>query len=216
MATASPPSDIFIASDPATPGYYAPSRTALLLLDFHKMFVERAAGPDGPVALVAAADLRSWAKSHGIQVIHCLIDVHGTPHPTCKGSARVGAIVAAMAQDGAEEPAELARDFGDNEITFTRRPGHVSALKSPGLEEHLQSQGIKNLFLAGLSTSGCVLRTALAACDAEYVVTVVSDGCADGREGLHESALKAVEMMGHVATAAEIQEGYAKVIERKI
>lgn len=210
MTTANVPSALFDPADPGTPGYYPPAQTALLLLDFHEMILEKASGPGGSAALKVAASLRSWAKSHGIQVIHCLIDVHGTPHPTCKGAAQRGAMIAAAAQHGGQEPAELTTNPADDEVTFTRRPGHVSALKSPGLEEHLQSNGIKSLCLAGLSTSGCALRTALAACDAEYVVTVVSDGCADGREGLHDPALRAVEMMGYVATAAELREGYMK------
>ena len=211
MATASATPGMFDTSDPAAPGYYSPSQTALLLLDFHQMFVEKAGGPKAPAALQTAADFRPWAKAHGIQVIHCLIDVNGTPDPTCKGSARVSGIVAAMIKDGGDEPKELTKDRDDDERTFTRRPGHVSALKSPGLEEYLQSQGIKSLVLAGLSTTGCVLRTALSACDAEYVVTVVSDGCADGGEGLHDLALKVVESQGYVSTAVEFQENYRKV-----
>ncbi|KAJ4407200.1 hypothetical protein N0V91_004082 [Didymella pomorum] len=211
MAIASATSGMFDTSDPAAPGYYAPSQTALLLLDFHQMFVEKAAGPKAHTALRKAANLRLWASSQGIQVIHCLIDVNGTPYPTCKGSARVSGIVAAMTKDGGDEPKELTKDLEDDERTFTRRPGHVSALKSPGLEEYLQSQGIQSLMLAGLSTTGCVLRTALSACDAEYVVTVVSDGCADDGEGLHDLALKLVESRGYVSTAVEFQEHYRKI-----
>lgn len=215
MAAASAPSGMFDTSDPAAPGYYAPSQTALLLLDFHQMFVDKAGGPNAPATLQTAAGQRIWAKSHGIQVIHCLIDVLGTPYRTCKGAARLSGIIAAMATDGGDEPNELCKDRDDHERTFTRRPGHVSALKSPGLEEYLQSQSIKNLILAGLSTSGCVLRTALAACDAEYVVTVISDGCADGGEGLHDPALKVVESRGYVTTAVEFRESYERVRDSK-
>lgn len=215
MTAASAPSGMLDTSDPAAPGYYAPSQTALLLLDFHQMFFDKAGGSEAPAALQTAAELRLWAKSQGLQVIHCLIDVHGTPYPTCKGAARLSGIIAAMAKDGGDEPNELSEDRDNDERTFTRRPGHVSALKSPGLEGYLQSQGIKSLILAGLSTSGCVLRTALAACDAEYVVTVMSDGCADGRDGLHELALKVAESRGYVATAVEFQESYERVRDSK-
>ncbi|KAF3032210.1 hypothetical protein E8E12_001902 [Didymella heteroderae] len=215
MTTASANSSMFDTSDPAAPGHYASLQTALLLLDFHRMFIEKAGGPRAPAALQVAASLRYWAKSHGIHVIHCLIDVHGTPYPTCKGFARLGGLVAAMAKDGGDEPKELTKDCDDNERTFTRRPGYVSALKSPGLGDYLQSQGIKSLILGGLSTTGCVLRTALAACDAEYVTTVVSDGCADGGEGLHDLALKVVESRGYVATAVELREGYGKAKDSK-
>ena len=87
----------------------------------------------------------------------------------------------------------------------------MSALKSPGLEDFLQEKGIKSLVLAGLSTSGCVLRTAVAACDAEYVVTVISDGCADPVEGVHELLVgKVLNSRGYVTTAAEFHDGFAK------
>jgi len=216
MAAASASLGIFDVYDPAAPGHYAPSQTALLLLDFHQMFVEKAAGPRAHAALQTAVDLRPWAKSQGIQVIHCLIDVNGSPYPTCKSSARVSSIVAAMTKDGGDEPKELIKGRDDDERTFTRRPGHVSALKSPGLEEYLQSQAVKSLILAGLSTMGCVLRTALSACDAEYVVTVMSDGCADGGEGLHDLALKVVESRGYATTATDFRESYGEAKDTEV
>lgn len=215
MTAASVPLGMFDTSDPAAPGYYAPSQMALLLLDFHQIFIQRAGGSNASAALRTAAGLRSWAKLHGIKVIHCLIDVHGTPLSTCKGAARLIGIVTGMATDGGDEPEELRKDRDHNEPTFMRRPGHVSALKSPGLEEYLQSQGIKSLILTGLSTSGCVLRTALAACDADYIVTVMSDGCADGGERLHDLALEVVDGRGYVATAAIFRESYDRVRDIK-
>jgi nicotinamidase-related amidase len=189
----------------STPDYYGPSDTALLLLDFHSMFVYKAAGPEGVLALKTAATMRNWARLQGIQVIHCLIDVNDTPFPTCKNGNQLAATMAAMTASDAEEPLELLQNNSED-ITFTRRPGHVSALKSPGLEEYLKKKGIKSLLLAGLSTSGCVTRTAFAASDAEYVVTVISDGCADAKDGIHDMFIgKVLNNRGHVATASGVQ-----------
>ncbi|KAI1134764.1 Isochorismatase hydrolase [Hypoxylon sp. FL0543] len=207
MATQTP---TFDAADKTTPGYYGPSQTALLLLDFHSMFVHKIGGQRAPAALDVAAKMRTWAKSQGIRVIHGLIDVNATPFPTCKGANRLLEVVAAMRSNGPEEPAELLEGGGDD-VTFTRRPGYVSALKSPGLEDFLQKNGIRSLIITGISTSGCVMRTAVSATDAEYVVTVISDGCADPTEGMHEAMTgNVLSQMGYVTTASEFQEGFAK------
>jgi len=200
----------FNAADKSTPGHYGPSQTALLLLDFHSMFVQKAGGPEASAALEVAAKMRTWAKSQGIQVIHGLIDMNATPYPTCKDADRLAGIAATMKSSGGEEPAELLEGGGDD-VTFTRRPGYVSALKSPGLDDFLQKKGIKSLVLTGLSTSGCVMRTAITATDAEYVVSVISDGCADPGEGVHDMMVsKLLNNRGYVTTAAEFQEGFAK------
>jgi nicotinamidase-related amidase len=162
----------------------------------------------GPAALKVAAEMKAWAKSKGIKVIHALIDINTTPFETCKDAARLSAIVTAMGQDGGTECPELLEDAAD-EVTFTRRPGYVSALKSPGLEDFLQKNGIKSLLLAGFSTSGCVTRTALRACDEEYVVSTIADACADPDEELHRIMLeKVLNNRGYVATASEIQKGF--------
>lgn len=203
----------FDTTDRASPGYYGPSETALLLLDFHGMFVNQIGGSEARAALKVAAGLRTWAKKQGIQVIHCLMDLDATPYPTCKRYERLAGMIAALKASNDTEPAELLDDAG-NDITFVRRPGHVSALKSPGFEEFLQEKGIKSLLLTGLSTSGCVMRTSVTACDAEYVVTTISDGCADPTKGVHDTMVSEVlNNRGYVATAAEFQEGFAKASE---
>ena len=179
------------------------------------MLVDKAAGPKAPTALEVAAKMRTWAKSQGIHVIHGLVDINATPFPTCKDADRFAGVVAAMRSSGGKEPAKLL-EGGSDDVTFTRRPGYVSAFKSPGLDDFLQKKGIKSLVLAGLSTSGCVMRTAIAASDAEYVVSVISDGCADPVDGVHDFMIgKVFTQRGYVTTAAEFQEGFAKAVGGK-
>ena len=199
----------FDAADISAPGHYGPSQTALLLLDFHSLFVEKAGGPQARAALDVAANMRAWAKSQGIQVIHALVDANATPFPTYKTSPRISGFLAALKSSDGEESAKLLEGGGD--ITFTRRPGHVSALKSTGMDDFLQNKGIKSLVLSGLSTSGCVMGTALAASDAEYVVTVISDGCADPGDGVHDMVLGKLLNRGYPITATEFQEGFANL-----
>lgn len=204
-----------LSGDPTTSSYYGPSKTALLLLDFHSMFVEMAGGSNAPAALVIAAEMRMWAKSQGIVVIHALIDVDAATFPTCKGAERLSSIMGAMKSGGAEEPPQLLQDFSLDEPTFKRVPGHVSALKSPGLQEFLNEKEIKSLILTGLSTSGCVLRTAIAATDAEFVVSVISDACADRDQDVHDMVVeKLIPSRAYVATASVFQEEYTQARTR--
>ncbi len=53
----------------------------------------------------------------------------------------------------------------------------------------LRSQGITNLVLAGVSTTGVVLSTFCAASDADYSMTILSDACADPNTGLNNDLM---------------------------
>lgn len=206
---------MFNTTDESSPGYYGATKTALLLLDFHSLFIQKAGGPNAPAALRVAAEMRGWAKSQGIWIIHALIDTNAPPYPTCKDSHRLIAITANMRASGGEEAPELRPD-SEHDLIFVRRPGYVSALKSPGLEEFLREKGIKSLVLTGLSTSGCVMRTAVAATDAEFVVTVLSDGCADGDQGVHDLMMgKVLNNRSYVCPAAEFRNGFLNAMTLK-
>ncbi|KAM0541481.1 hypothetical protein ACHAPJ_013216 [Fusarium lateritium] len=190
--------------DGSSPYAYRASETALLLLDWYSLFVERLAGPQAADARDVAVQLRKWAKSQGITVIHCLIDANGSLGPVCKDTNRFQGFLDVMKTSTDPEPAELRGD--ESEVYFQRVPAYISALKSFGLLEHLKEQGIKSLLLSGLSTSGCVLRTAVTATDAEFATTVIGDACADADEERHRVILdKIVPMRAHVKNSAEFQ-----------
>jgi nicotinamidase-related amidase len=206
---------LFNAQDSSAPGHYPPSQTALLLLDFHVAFVQQAAGENGSEAARIAVIMRKWAHSVGITVVYGIVDVNDEPFPTLKDTQRLQIYLNSLRLAGGEEVPELCNDPTENEATFKRMPGIVSALKSPGMEEFLRKKGIQSLLLCGLSTSGCLMRTAIAATDAQFVVTVIADGCADRDQELHEVVLhKILPTRAHVSTAAEFEQGYASAIGR--
>lgn len=85
-------------------------------------------------------------------------------------------------------------------------------LKSHGLMALLNTRGIKSLVLCGVSTSGCVLSTARAAGDDEFIVTVIEDACMDPVPGLHDTLIqKVLPSQVHLTTAAEFQVQWDKV-----
>ena len=144
---------MFDLKDPSSPAHYTASQTALLLLDYHSAIISKYGEIGAASALQHAVEFRTWAKSQHITVIHGLIDLNAEPFPTCKDGARLKLIVNEMKEAGGAEPEELIRDAGSDEPTFVRRPGHVSALRSPGLLEYLEEHKIKSLIIAGISTS---------------------------------------------------------------
>ncbi|KAF5661187.1 isochorismatase hydrolase [Fusarium heterosporum] len=195
-------------TDKSAPEAYKPSETALLLLDWYSLFVEKVAGPNAVPALEKAVQLRNWAQHQGIPIVHCLIDSNGTPFAACKGVERFSGLLEVMKATTDPEPIELRGNEKD-EPTFHRVPGHLSALKSPGLLDYLKEKGIKSIIISGLSTSGCVLRTALAVTDAEFALTVISDACADADEELHRVITeKIIPSRGHVKSLVELKESF--------
>jgi len=69
------------------------------------------------------------------------------------------------------------------DVVVTRR--RVSAFTGSDLEILLRAKKIDHLVLTGISTSGVVLSTVREAVDKDYLLTVVSDLCADRDEEVH-------------------------------
>lgn len=183
---------ILDATDPCSPLAVPKTQTALLLLDFHN-FIVGSQPNEGQDVLSKAVELRSWAKTHSIMVLHCLIDLKALTAANRKMAGRVNGVrqkwlsykAPSDSSDGDPrgEAPQLAASA--DEYLFYRPPSHVSALGSYGLEEFLAQRGIRSLVLAGFSTSGCVINTAKGAADKGFVVTAVSDACGDKDKEVH-------------------------------
>ncbi|RMZ90019.1 hypothetical protein DV736_g2769, partial [Chaetothyriales sp. CBS 134916] len=188
------------SADPHSPTGHSAQSTLLLLLDYHSLFLQlfATAGTDATPIVSIASQLKSWAQSQDIHVAHALIDPQLPIPAHAKDPKRLAAVLAAAKANpaGLLEPDSI-RD--DKQPTFTRAPGYVSALSSPGLLEYTKAHSINSLILAGISTSGCVLRTAIDASEKGFVVTVVRDACADPADGVHEVTTNGVlPMQAHV------------------
>lgn len=192
---------------PESPSHYAASQTALLLLDYKHVVINKIGEP-AYAAVKTAVEMRQWAKSKGVEVLHCLVDFSGAqPFPTSKEAERLSILIAQLKQedgDGGEEPTELLDNGGD--ATFYRRPGHISALHPTDIKMYLRGRGIRSLILMGLSTGGCVVRTSFEAAEEEYVVSVIEDGCADAGQEVHDFIFKRMlGRTGFVAKAASFR-----------
>ena len=71
----------------------------------------------------------------------------------------------------------------ETDVVVTKR--RLGAFTGSDLEVILRTKNISHLVLAGISTSGVVLSTFREAVDKDYVLTVLSDLCADRDEEVH-------------------------------
>ncbi len=74
-----------------------------------------------------------------------------------------------------------------NEIVVPK--DRFSAFCGNNLETILRSQGITDLVIAGVTTSGVVLSTFSEAADRDYNLTILADACADPIMSLHEELM---------------------------
>ena len=72
----------------------------------------------------------------------------------------------------------------EGEVTLVKR--RVSAFSGSDLEVILRAQGIQHLVLTGIATSGVVLSTTREAADKDFMLTILSDACADADAQVHE------------------------------
>lgn len=196
-------SKIFDATRPFSPSSVPARNTALLLLDYQVLTVTML-GESGTRCVQRAKDLKLWAKENNVSVFNCVVDVKGKPRSTSRMAERWERYETMIQQkpDMGNGVPELEPPTEEN--IFPRRPGHVSALSSPGILEALRAKEITSLILCGLSTSGCVLSTVRAAADLDFVVTVAEDACYDPVPNLHEMLVNHVlPSTAHVATSEE-------------
>jgi nicotinamidase-related amidase len=82
----------------------------------------------------------------------------------------------------------------------------VGAFAGNALQMILRSQGIENLVLFGISTSGIVLSTVRLAADLDFQCYVVKDACFDPDEEVHRVLTEKVfAAQAIVMTAKEFQ-----------
>ncbi|MDP4239690.1 MAG: isochorismatase family cysteine hydrolase [Bacteroidota bacterium] len=93
-------------------------------------------------------------------------------------------------------------DLQPADIVITKK--RTSAFTGSDMEVVLRSIGIKHLVLTGISTSGVVLSTLREAADKDYVLTVLSDCCADRDDEVHRVLItKIFPRQAEVITAEE-------------
>ncbi len=181
------------------------AHTAVLAMDCQTGIVSAYVQPPEEFLERASGVLRT-ARGVGMPVIHVQVGFRpGLPEvsprnklfATIKSSPTHRRLFEGAA--GAISPA-LGPEADDIVVTKHR----VSAFAGTDLEMILRAKDIDTLVLFGIATSGVVLSSVLAACDADYQLVVIADCCADQDAELHVALLERVfPKRAAVVTAAE-------------
>jgi nicotinamidase-related amidase len=75
----------------------------------------------------------------------------------------------------------------------------ASPFNSTDLAQRLGARGVTAVLVCGVVTSGCVESTVRDACDLDFEVVLIEDGCADRRPSAHADAVARLD--GNFATA---------------
>ncbi|KAK7750528.1 hypothetical protein SLS62_007504 [Diatrype stigma] len=190
-------------TEPWKPSSYSPSKTALLLLDYENAHVDMIQDPSRKDAVVNSTKrLLTTARKNNVAIVHCLMDTKMDPPATSKGTEKW----LSMIKPALSAMPEMAVEYGGfamtaaadsvgngHESTSYRNPGYLSAFAAEGFLPLLRDKlGVGHLIMAGITTSGPVLGTALHATDLDFVVTVVEDASWDPSEHVHRALIDTV------------------------
>lgn len=158
--------------------------------------------------LPCAAALLERARRAGMLIIHVKVVFRPNVPEASPRNRFLSAVKASprhqqffQGESGTIHPA-LAPAAEDLVVTKNR----VNAFAGTDLDLLLRAHDVQTLILFGVSTSGVVLSTLLAAFDADYELIVIRDCCADSDAELHQMLLERFfPRMATVVTANEFQ-----------
>jgi nicotinamidase-related amidase len=146
-------------------------------MDVQASVVERVVG-EADELLPAVARALVAARTNGIVVVYVRVAFRpGNPEVSANNRVFAALSDTAYGEDapGTQIHPSVAPQPGDIVVTKKR----VSSFAGSDLDMVLRAQGVTQLILTGIATSGVVLSTLRQAADLDYGLTVLRDGCAD-------------------------------------
>jgi biuret amidohydrolase len=200
----------------AEPGAIAidPTRTAIVMIDMQRDFLEpggfgETLGNDVSLlakAVAPAKALLTAARKLKMLIVHTreghrpdMADAHpakverGAPSMRIGDSGAMGRILI-RGEAGHDIIPELAPEEGEPVVD---KPGK-GAFYATDLQTILQSRGIENLLVGGVTTEVCVHTTVREANDRGYRCIVVADACGSYFPEFHEMGLKMIKAQGGI------------------
>jgi biuret amidohydrolase len=195
-------------------------RTALLLVDMQKVWLDRAAGaahgtpePEpfyamtAEVTIPACERLLAAARAAGVEVLHTIIQSLTEDGRDRSLDHKMTPIHLAKSDPDARPVAALA-PVGD-EIVMPKTSSGV--FNSTNIDYLLRNLGIRNLVICGIMTDQCVDMAVRDAADRGYIVAVPADACFAASAERHEGALSAFGGYCWLTDTAEIVDRFARL-----
>src|SRR5665213_2421957 len=158
-------------------------KKALLVMDVQNGIVKML--PDSEALISAVGKAIEKARKNNIPVIYVVIGFRkGYPEVSMNNKSFFD-MKSSNRNFDSEETFRVYDSVAPREGDITVTKKRVSAFAGSDLEIILRSLEIKQIVLAGISTSGVVLSTLREAADKDYAITVLSDACADSDPEVH-------------------------------
>lgn len=183
------------------------SGTALLVMDVQAPMVAGLPHRDEYLqTLQSAIDV---AHKKGIPVIYVVVGFRPNLTDLNRGNKALRATQDSGIVDGLIDPMPVLTPATEDVVVTKRRLG---AFAGTDLEIILRTRNISHIVLAGLSTSGVVLSMLRQGVEMDYVMTVLSNLCADRDEEVHRVLTEKVfPRHAEVMSSAEWIEGLESV-----
>jgi nicotinamidase-related amidase len=165
--------------------------SALLVMDIQAGTVGRV--EDSKTLLTNIGQAIAAARKAQIPVIYVVVGFRkGIPEISSVTTNKSFAALKGAGFPGIEEPIQVDPAVApqEGEMVVTKR--RISAFAGSDLEVILRGLKIEHLILMGISTSGVVLSTTREAADKDYVLSILSDGCADLDPEVHSVLMNKV------------------------
>ena len=156
------------------------NNSALLIMDIQGRMVDGLANKEEYLQKMQLTI--DSARANTIPVIYVVIGFRPSMPEFNSRSKGLRAVRDTGAADALVNP-KPSLTLTETDVVVTRR--RVSAFTGSDLEIILRAKNIDHLVLTGISTSGVVLSTVREAVDKDYILTVLSDLCADRDEEVH-------------------------------
>jgi len=205
---------------PARDAPFEKGRTALLLVDMQKVWLDRAAGaahgtpePEpfyattAEVTIPACARLLAAARAAGVEVLHTIIQSLTEDGRDRSLDHKMTPIHLAKSDPDAQPVAALA-PVGD-EIVMPKTSSGV--FNSTNIDYLLRNLGVRNLVICGIMTDQCVDMAVRDAADRGYMVAVPADACCAASAERHEAALRAFGGYCWLTDTAKIVDRFARL-----
>lgn len=180
------------------------SNTAFLCLDFQQGVLSM--HPTAANAVEAAAQALAVARERGMLVIH--VGLGFAPgHPEIGEHLPFARLKqAGLFVQGSDSARFDPRLYRDGDLCLYKQ--RIGAFSRNQLEMVLRNQGITELILTGVATSGIVLSTQRQAFDSDFGCTVLTDACYDPDPEVHRVLCdKLFARSGRIQTVADFRAG---------
>ena len=158
------------------------NQTALLVMDMQLAVMGRLT--DADLVLVNTVRAIDHARERGILVVFVKVDFRmGGPEISLANKIFAPSKIH-TSNPQMSKMMEISPALGQRLDDIVVAKKRVSAFSGSDLEILLRSQGIQDLVLCGVSSSGVVLSTLREAADRDYSITVLSDCCGDADQAL--------------------------------